>query len=114
METSKEILLDENQFRLLMCCRMAKSLGQGDVFLDATGHKMFWRIDREGKPSLRFDSITEMEGFLEHLLESRCNASSHGLGNMDGSVKRRMSIIRQRNISRTNGTPMMLSSKLNR
>lgn len=30
-------MFDENRHRLLMCMRIAKSLGQGEVFLDLTG-----------------------------------------------------------------------------
>ena len=114
METREEILQEENRHRLEMCARMAKSLKQGDVVLDATGHRMYWRIDRKGKPSLRFDSIKEMESFLEHILENRGSGSTNGLGNMDNCVKRRFYVIRQRELSRTNGMPMMLSSRLNR
>lgn len=112
MKTRNDLLLNETQHRLLMCCRMAKSLGQGEVFLDATTHKMSWHIGREGHPDKVFHSLDEMEEYLEHLLENRQRLSCNGLGNMDRNVKRRLTVIHERERSRTNGEPMTFSSKI--
>lgn len=112
METKNDLLLNETQHRLLMCCRMAKSLGQGDIFLDATTHKMCWHIEREGHPDKIFHSLDEMEEYLEHLLMNRQRMSCNGLGNMDRTVKRRMNVIKIRERNRTTGEPMVFFSKI--
>lgn len=76
MDNKNSILLDENTHRLLMCCRMAKSMSVGEVFLDATTHRIVWCIAREGKPNLRFSSLDEMERHLEHLLMVRAEKNT--------------------------------------
>lgn len=114
MDNKNSILLDENTHRLLMCCRMAKSMSVGEVFLDATTHRIVWCIAQEGKPNLRFSSLDEMEQHLEHLLMVRAEKIPNGLANMDKRVKRRADIISERRRARTNGGPMLFSSKINR
>lgn len=109
METRNEILLDENQHRLLMCCRMARALGVGEVYLDATTHKLYWVLEKDGRPVNRFRSMGEMEEHLEHLLENRSRTCCNGLGNMDRNVKRRMQVMK----TRTNVTPMLFHSRIN-
>lgn len=110
METRNELLLNENQHRLLMCMRMAKALGVGEIYLDATTHKMHWRLEKEGHSTRRFYSIEEMETHLEHLLENR---SRVGLTGMTPCMKRRAKVMSERQRSRTNGTPMLFQSRIN-
>ena len=104
-------MLDENRHRLLMCMRMAKSLGAGMIYLDATTHRMHWKLEKEGHATRRFHSIDELEAHLEHLLENR---SRTGLGNICRTVKRRAHVISIRESARTNGTPMLFQSRINR
>ena len=113
METANEILLDENQHRLLICHRMAKALGKGEIFLDATGHKMRWRIEKDDRTTNLFYSIEEMELYLERLLENRYKSSRLELSYIDPRVRRRMSVINERHRSRTNGVPMTFHSRIN-
>ena len=113
METRNDLLLSETQHRLLMCMRMAKALGKGEVHLDATTHKMCWKLERHDMVSNVFYSIDEMENYLEHLLENRWRLGARGLGNMDPRVKRRLNVIQERHRSRTNGTPMTFPSRIN-
>lgn len=108
-----EFMLDEDRHRLLMCHRMAKALGAGEVYLDLTTHRPHWRIEKNGVCHEQFGSIEEMETFLEHLLENRPK-SGCGLGKMPLPVKLRANVISERKRSRTNGTPMMFSSRINR
>ena len=110
----KDIMLDENQHRLLMCCRMAQALGQGDIFLDATGYRLCWRMERKGKATNVFYSIDEMECYLEHLLENRWRVGVLGKCATDAEVKRRLDIIKERHSSRTSGERMTLFSRANR
>lgn len=113
MITRNDILLEENQHRLLMCMRMAKSLGVGEVYLNLATHKPFWYIERNGVCHERFYSMEEMESYLEHLLENRWRPCG-GLGTMSREVKRRYDILTQRRLSRTNGSPMLFPSSINR
>lgn len=106
-------MLNENQHRLLMCMRMAKALGKGEIYLDATGHKMCWRMEADGRPSIVFHSIGEMEEYLEHLLENRWRSRHNHLGHTGREVKRRMIVVRERQRARTNGVPMMFPSRIN-
>ena len=108
METRNDILLDVNQHRLLMCCRMAKALGKGDIYLNATSHKKYWYMEKDERITGIFHSIDEMEEFLEHLLENR---STVGLTR---EISRRSSLVRERRAARTNGRSMLLSSRINR
>lgn len=108
METKNDLLLDENQHRLLMCCRMAKVLGKGNIYLNATTHKMHWYMEKGDRITGVFHSISEMEEYLEHLLENR---SKIGLTK---EFERRNSVIRGRRNARTKGTPILSSSKINR
>lgn len=104
--TRNEIMLDENQHRLLVCHRMAKALGVGEVHPDLTTHRLHWRIEKNGVCRERFYSIEELESYLEHLLEN-CLKTKGGCGKMHLSVKLRANVISERERSRTNGTPMM-------
>lgn len=113
MEPLSEIRLDENQHRLLMCMRMAKALNQGEVYLDATTHRMCWKIERDEQVTGVFYSIDEMETYLERLLEYRYHYGPNGLGNMSPPVKRRMNVINERRRAQTNGQPMTFYSKVN-
>lgn len=113
METLNEIRMDENQYRLLMCMRMAKSLGKGEVYLDATSHKMCWKLEKDDRVSGRFYSIDELESYLEHLLENRSYLAPNGLGNMHSSVRRRMKVVKERKYARTNHVPMTFHSRIN-
>lgn len=112
MVTKNEIMFDENQHRLLMCLRMAKSLGQGEVCLDLTTHKPHWRIEKNGVCHERFYSIGDMEEYLEHLLENLPNAPQ-GYCRMSSEVKLRASVVRRRKRFRTNGEPMTFPSRIN-
>lgn len=112
METLNEIKLDENQYRLLMCMRISKALGQGEVYLDATTHRMCWKIERGEQVTGVFHSIDEMESHLEHLLEHRYHHGPNGLGNMSAPVKLRMNTINERRRAQTNGQPMTFYSKV--
>lgn len=113
METLNEIRMDENQSRLLMCMRMAKHLGKGEVYLDATSHKMCWKLEKDDRVSGRFYSIGELESYLEHLLENRSYLAPNGLGNMHSSVRRRMKVVKERKYARTNHVPMTFHSRIN-
>lgn len=113
MGIRNDLLLDVNQHRLLMCARMAKALEKGEVYLDATTHRMRWKLEKDGVVGNVFDSLDEMEDFLEHLLENRYKSDMCGLGNMDRRVKRRMNVIRERHRSRTNAVPMTFPSRIN-
>lgn len=103
-------MLDENQHRLLMCMRMAKALGGGEIYLDATTHKMHWRLEKNGRTTHCFHSLDEMEAHLEHLLENR---SRCGLGITDSNIQQRMHALEERRRYRTNGTPMLFHSRIN-
>lgn len=105
-------MLDENQHRLLMCCRMSRALDLGNVYLDATCPKMRWRIERKGRPHLYFSSIDEMEEHLEYLLEHHPRASK-GFCNMGAEVKRRGRIVLARKNARTIGGAMVFPSRIN-
>ena len=111
--TRNEITLDENRHRLLVCHRMAKALGVGEIYLGLTTHRPHWRIEKNGVCHERFHSIEELESYLEHLLESR-SKSKGGCGNMHLSVKLRANVISERKRSRINGAPMMFHSRINR
>lgn len=113
METLNEIKLDVNQHRLLMCMRMAKSLGKGEVYLDATSHKMCWKLEEDDRVSSRFRSIDELERYLEHLLEVRIRIDPKGLDNIHPSVRRRMEVVKERKYARTNHVPMTFHSRIN-
>lgn len=113
MGTLNEIKLDVNQYRLLVCMRMAKSLGKGEVYLDATSHKMCWKLEKDDRVSGRFHSIDDLESYLEHLLENRSYLSPNGLGNMHPSVRRRMKVVKEREYARTNHVPMTFHSRIN-
>lgn len=106
------MMLDENQHRLLMCCRISKALNMGDIYLDATYPKMRWRIERGERPNLHFSSIDEMEEYLEHLLENHSVASGNSC-NMDPDVRRRARIVLERKKVRTFGGAMLFPSKIN-
>lgn len=113
MVRDNSVLLGIDQYRLLMCCRMVKSLLAGEVFIDATTHRMKWHIERKGKPDFVFSSLDEMEEYLEHLLMNRKCYSIHGLGHMNPEVKKRASVINERRRSQTKQEPMMFYSKIN-
>lgn len=113
MVRDNRVLLDIDQYRLLMCCRMAKSLLAGEVFIDATTHKMKWYIERKEKPDFVFSSLDEMEEYLEHLLMNRKCYSIHGLAHMNPEVKKRASVINERRRAQTKQEPMMFYSKIN-
>ena len=63
MENLSDIKLDINQYRLIMCMRMAKAMGKGEIYLDATTHRMRWRMENDGVTTGIFDSIDKMEEF---------------------------------------------------
>lgn len=113
METKNELMLDEDQHRLLMCCRMARALDKGEIFLDATCHKMRWRLEKDGMTCNIFYSLDEMEQHFEHLIECRFRFSRLDIGYMDSRIRRRVDIIRKRHELRTNGTPMTFNSSIN-
>lgn len=108
METKNDILLDVNQHRLLMCCRMAKALGKGEVYLNASSHKMYWFMEKDDRITGMFHSIDEMEEYLEHLLENRSRIG------LTREVDRRLSVIKERREHRTNGHAMLFPSRANR
>lgn len=110
---TNEILLDENQHRLLICCRMAKALGKGEVILDATSHKMCWRMERGDAVTGVFHSQDEMEEYLEHLLENRSKLSHNRLGNTHPAVKRRAQVINERRRAALEGDNMSFHSCIN-
>lgn len=112
METVKEMMLDENQHRLLMCCRISKALNMGDIYLDATCPKIRWRIERGERPHLHFSSIDKMEEYLERLLENHSVASGNS-SNMDPDVRRRSQILLARRKARTIGGEMVFPSRIN-
>ena len=95
-----------------MCCRMARALDKGEIFLDVTG-SMRWRLEKDGTTCNIFYSLDEMEQYFEHLIESRFRFSKLDLGYMDSRIRRRLSVIKQRHDLRTNGTPMTFSSSIN-
>ena len=107
-------MLNENQHRLLMCCRIAKALDKGEIYLDATGPRMFWRLEKDERTINVFHSIDEMECYLEHLLESRNRTNRPKYGTMDSSIKRRTNIIYERHESRMTGKPMLFQSQINK
>ena len=107
METMNELLLDVNQHRLLMCCRMAKALDKGEVFLNAATHKMHWCLEKDGRVTNIFHSMEEMESYLEHLLDNRSRIG------ITKEVARRADVVRKRREYRTNGRPMLFSSRTN-
>lgn len=108
METSNDILLDVNQHRLLMCCRMAKALGKGEIHANTTTHKTYWYMEKDDRITGVFHSMEEMEEYLEHLLENRSMAG------LPKEVARRSSLIMKRKDARTNGCAMLLPSRINR
>lgn len=112
MENRNELMLDENQHRLLMCGRMAKALDKGEIYLDATGAKMFWRLEKNGRTSNIFHSIDEMEFHLECLLES--SVRLNGQKGIGPRMRRRADIVFKRHDNRINGTPMMFHSSISR
>lgn len=112
MENRNELMLDENQHRLLMCCRIAKALDKGEIYLDATGTKMFWRLEKNDRTSNIFHSIDEMEQHLECLLESAVRLN--GRRGLSPSIKRRADIVFKRHDYRSNGVPMMFQSSVSR
>ena len=114
MESRNDLMLNENQHRLLMCCRMARALGKGEIHLDATGAKMFWRMEKDGRTLNIFHSINEMESSLEHMLENRFKHENVGNKGLDPRLRRRLEIIHTRHKSRTNDRPMVFSSRTNR
>ena len=114
METKNELMLGKNQYRLLMCSRMARLLGKGEIYLDATGPKMFWRMKKAGRTSNVFHSIDEMEFYLECLMESRVRLSPGVVKTLKPEVARRRDVIVDRHNHRTNGSPMVFSSRINR
>lgn len=114
MENLSDIRLDVNQHRLIMCMRMAKAMGKGDIYLDATTHRMCWRMENSGVTTGVFDSIDKMEEYLEHLLENRSRLASDRLDCMHPAVRRRLGVITERNRSRTNGRSMTFNSRINR
>lgn len=114
MENLNNIKLDINQHRLIMCMRMAKAMGKGEIYLDATTPKMCWRMEKDGVTTGIFDSIDKMEEYLEHLLENRSRLAADRLDNMHPAVKRRLGVIMERNRSRTNGRSMTFNSRINR
>lgn len=100
--------MDVNQHRLLMCCRMAKALGKGEIYLNATTHKMYLYMEKDDRVTGIFRSMDEMEEYLEHLLENRSRAG------LPKEVARRSSLIHERRAARTNGCTMLLPSRINR
>ena len=108
METSNDILLDVDQHRLLMCCRMAKALGKGEIHANTTTHKTYWYMEKDDRVTGVFRSMDEMEEYLEHLLESRNRVG------LPKEVERRSTLILKRKDARTNGCAMLLSSRINR
>lgn len=107
------LLLDEEQYRLLMCHRMAASLGKGDIFPEVTPGGLCWRMEKDGQVTGIFYGMEEMESYLEHLLEERYRTNPGRLGNTDPKVKRRMEAILERYRARTKGCPMTFQSKVN-
>ena len=93
---------------------MAKAMGKGEIYLDATTHRMRWRMEKDGVTTGIFDSIDKMEEYLEHLLENRSRLASDRLDNIHPAVKRRLGVIMERNCSRTNGRSMTFNSRINR
>ena len=91
-----------------MCCRMAKALGKGEIYLNATTHKMYWYMEKDDRVTGVFRSMDEMEEYLEHLLESRNRVG------LPKEVERRSTLILKRKDARTNGCAMLLSSRINR
>lgn len=114
METKEELMLDENQYRLLMCMRMAKALGLGEIYLDATLHRMHWRMEKDGRVTDVFHSLDEMEVHLERLLENRCRLKPFLAKNMSPQLRRRYETVSLRHSYRTNGTPLVFQSRINR
>lgn len=100
--------MDVNQHRLLMCCRMAKALGKGEIYLNAATHKMYWYMEKDDRITGIFRSMDEMEEYLEHLLENRSRAG------LPKEVARRSTLILKRKDARTNGYAMLLPSRINR
>ena len=60
----------------MLCQRMARALGMGDVYLDASLYRMAWCVERIDKNTLRFNSIGEMERHLERLIQQRKDIQS--------------------------------------
>lgn len=114
MKTSNGIRLDEEGYRLLMCHRLAISLGKGDIIPEVTPDGLCWRMEQEGQVTGIFYGIAEMESFLEHLLEERYRTNPGRLGNTDPKVKRRMEVILERQRARTKGEAMTFYSRINR
>lgn len=112
METKNDLMLDETQHRLVMCCRMAKALGKGEVFLDLTTPRMCWRIEKNDKVLQTFHSIDDMEEFLENLLEKRYR-TNFMRSQLEPQVARRLNVVEIRKNMRTTGAPMTFHSKVN-
>ena len=106
-------MLKENQHRLVMCGRMAKALDKGEIYLDVTGPRMCWRIEKEEKVIHTFHSLDDMEEFLECLLEKKFSMGTSRL-NLEPQITRRLNVIHKKRNLRTNGTPMVFRSKVNR
>lgn len=113
MGNNNDLMLKENQHRLVMCGRMARALNKGDIYLDITGPRMRWRIEKEDKVTHTFHSLDDMEEFLEYLLEKAFDRGSGRL-NLEPQVIRRLNVIHAKRNFRTNGTPMVFRSKVNR
>ena len=114
MESRNDLMLDENQHRLLMCYRMAKVLSGREIYLDATGLRMFWRLEKNGRTTNIFHSIDDMEHHLECLMESRSRLRPETCSELEPEVIRRLDVVFNRQTSRTKGMPILFSSKINR
>lgn len=106
----EELMTEENRHRIVICHRMASALELGEVYLDLAGHRMGWRIEKEGRPDKYFETLDEMEHYLEGLLENRCRVSKPVLHD---SVRRRMDYLSAKKASQVSDRPILLRSKIN-
>lgn len=112
MENVNANFLKEEQHRLLLCYRMARSLGMGEVIIDLTTHKCRWLIMKNDEVKKVCHSLTELEQYLETAFENRYRGLDN-YGNMNPALRLRHRSIAERRRSTDTGTPMTFRSRIN-
>ena len=111
MEKVDVSFLQEEQYRILMCHRIAKTLDLGKIVVDLTTHKCRWFLEKHGEVKEVFRSLDEMESYLEKTFEKKRISPRK---RMNSAMQRRANIIAERRLAEEENRPMIFSSRINK
>lgn len=101
------ILLNEEQYRLLVCIRLTRILGLGEIVIDITTHRVLFTIEKRNLRTYEFCSLEKLETFLEHTLEQKI-----GNKRIASTTSLRIQVLSAKKKSRRTRERMLLKSSV--